>query len=402
MSGYKTIILKLASGSLLAQILSFSFIPVITRIYGPDAFALFAVWASIGGIIGATVSLKQEQYFLSRPESTWPQLIGRLVRIYMFATTAALFVFLTLYLLKDPQTAIGFLLSFVIGLTGNLITATGNIANIKERYSLLARARIFMSVALGSLQIVFGLLSNSFVSLLLGMAGAQIIYIAAIWIEMRHELPKSTHHQSLNATRSDILKSGASLVSSATLAVAMSFPTTALVLLGYKSEAGNVAILQRLLLFPVNLFGMPMSQAFVHYLKRNAAKKFNAGILFGAPLIISSLFYIGAMVLQETSSISFLLGSEWAHADSLVTSVSLIYASLLVRIVSANYFIVEEKQAALMVIDLACISLFGAIFAYSHLIEVNPLQFIFLLNACYLVYSTIPLLFLYKNRIARR
>lgn len=53
-------ILKLAGGTAVAQILGILAVPIITRLYGPDAFGLSALFASIVGIISIIVCLRYE------------------------------------------------------------------------------------------------------------------------------------------------------------------------------------------------------------------------------------------------------------------------------------------------------------------------------------------------------
>lgn len=404
MSVYKGIILKLASGTLLAQALSFAFIPAISRIYGPEAFASSAFWMSIGGIIGAVLSLKQEQFFLSRTEDEWPTIASRLSAIYLSATILFFCVALILYKTKGSLVATGMFLAFFYGLSLNLITALGNVANIKGRFPLLNRSRVRMSLALGAFQIAFGLFSADFISLLIGMIGSQVVYISTIWLNMRGDLPKIGLRKATFPTGEDTKKSAASIISAATLAITTSLPPSALYLLGHQIEAGNVAMAQRLLLFPVSLLAMPISQAFVFYLKKEHLRKIrgNAAILLiGGTGAIYSAFFLGAMAVKLSNGISTLLGDAWARADSLLIFVCLLYASLLVKHITNNFFIVNERQGSLVRIDLFSTILMSAATATALLNKLYAEPYLLYLNICYICYACLPIYFMIAGRVSQ-
>ena len=53
-------VLKLVSGTAFAQALAIVVAPVLTRLYGPEAFGTSALFASLAGIIGAVACLRYE------------------------------------------------------------------------------------------------------------------------------------------------------------------------------------------------------------------------------------------------------------------------------------------------------------------------------------------------------
>jgi len=400
MGGYSKIALRLITGSLLAQGLSFAFIPAISRIYGPESFAAFAFWISVGSIIGASLSLKQEQFFLSRKEEEWTDIASRLAAIFLLATIAITVTSIGLLTLKKATLSVSLLLAFLYGLSTCLISSLSNIANVKGKFSALNKSRIGMSLALGLLQIGFGLIANSHISLLLGIFGSQAVYLAILRNGLLRDLQLIVLKYPRRPDSDNIKKSAISLLSAVTLAVATTAPPSALYLLGYKDEAGSIAILQRLLMSPVNLLAMPLSQAFIYFLKNEGAIKINKKplllICIGTTFCYT-IFLLGSWLLREISAISYFLGDAWSKADTLIISMCLLYASLLIRHIITNYFVVREVQSTLIPVDIAFIllSIASTLVAKTH--NIDPHDYLLMLNACYLIFATTPIAVMAAN-----
>ena len=60
MSGFINDIFKLMSGTLLAQLINVIISPIITRLYGPEAFGLASLFITIAGILGSIACLRYE------------------------------------------------------------------------------------------------------------------------------------------------------------------------------------------------------------------------------------------------------------------------------------------------------------------------------------------------------
>ncbi len=58
---YLVQIITLISGTLLAQVISFISIPILTRLYNPDEFGLYSIFFAITSVVGIVSSLNYEQ-----------------------------------------------------------------------------------------------------------------------------------------------------------------------------------------------------------------------------------------------------------------------------------------------------------------------------------------------------
>lgn len=89
-------VLKLVTGSVLAQALGMLFIPVVTRFFAPEAFGIVAIFSSITGIIGTVVCLRYNVAVMI-PESNEEavNILGVCLLAVIFMTSlSALIIFL--------------------------------------------------------------------------------------------------------------------------------------------------------------------------------------------------------------------------------------------------------------------------------------------------------------------
>lgn len=400
---YKKTFAALAGATLLSQIIAIAFIPLISRIYSPDDFAVFTFWSSIGGLVGGVLSLKQEQFLLSRPQKEWPSILARIFFIYKVSSLIFLIAFAMYVTVSDGLHSSKLILAFFYCLSTSLIISFSNIANICERFTSLAKARIYMSLALGSSQAGLGLLSDSPNSLLIGAVGSQLIFLVFLYPVIRQNFTCSGKGSSLCSSANDVKNSLSSIFSSITLSVATGFPPVMLYSLGYQHEAGIVAVLQRFMLMPVTLLASPLSQTFISFLKNLGEKPLTKKFLITSVffiLISYSVSYIAAIVASKFSLFSFVLGSQWEEADTIAPSIVTIYTVLLVRNISTQYFIVKERQTSLMKIDAFFILLVTVGYALSKTGNIDLSQYILSLNMSYLIYMAIPVAHIIQSNIS--
>lgn len=399
---YKNTLLKLSGATLIAQALSFILIPFISRLYSTSAFAEFAYWASIAGLLGGVISLKQEQFFLSRPKNEWGAIFARIYLLYAVYTCAFILIIMYSWLFDEPTKTVSLTLVFAYSFATSLIISLSNIANIAGIFGSLAKARVYMSFALGISQVGLGLFSGTSHSLLIGAFISQMVFLVFLYSGMRHTLPKFKIEKVSLPSFEDTKRCAFSIFSTATLSIATSYPPVLLFSLGFQHEAGIVALLQRFILFPVTLMAMPLSQAFVFYLgqlgNNSLSRKFQISSL-AFIFSVYTLFYVASIIPNKISFFTFVLGENWAGADLLISSIATIYASLLVRNISNQYFLVREQQAILSKLD----AIFVAALAlwYFNCLSRNLAydSCILQLNLIYILYSMSPLAYIIvKNR----
>lgn len=395
----KEVFLKLGATALIAQAFSFAVIPILSRIYSPSSFADFSFWMSIAGLLGGVLLLKQDQYYLSRNNSEWGKITSRIIAIYAIASAVFLLILLALIATKNKAQTVNIFLLFFATVSTSLVICLSNIGSANSEFNALAFSRLAMTLSLGILQISLGAISDSPESLITGFIGSQIIFISCIFYIKRTPLPQPERKKTSLPTRAEIKKSVSAIFSSITLSIATGFPPTILFILGFKFEAGIVALLQRLLLFPVTLLAMPLSQVFIHHLKSSPitspGKEYSLYIL--TPLATLVLFYISTKASSELSLFSIFLGNEWLEADKIAPAISLIYGSLLIRNITSQYFAVKEEQEKLLPADIIFIATTSCAAAVALNYKTSLNFFLACLSLAYIAYSLIPLFHIVKS-----
>lgn len=401
---YRAVLIKLTGATLIAQIIAITFIPIISRLYSPDDFAVFTFWSSLGGLVGGVLSLKQEQFLLSRPQNEWAPILARIFFTYKVSIFIFLFAFAIYVIVSDGLHSSKLILAFFYCLSTSLIISFSNIANICEKFTSLAKARIYMSLVLGSSQAGLGLLSDSPNSLLVGAVGSQLIFLAFLYPKIRHNFSLPGKDNSLRPSVNDVKNSLSSICSSMTLSVATGFPPVMLYSLGYQHEAGVVAVLQRFMLIPVTLLANPLSQTFISFLKNLGEMPLTKKFLISSVVFISlsySVSYVAALLAGKFSLFSFVLGPQWEEADAIAPSIVTIYTVLLIRNISTQYFMVKERQSSLMKIDVVFIMLMVASYAFAKTERLGLSQYILSLNLSYFIYMAIPVACIIQSNIRR-
>lgn len=394
---YKSTLLKLSGATLIAQTLSILLIPIISRLYSTNSFAEFAYWVSIGGLLGGVITLKQEQFFLSRPKEEWGKIFARVILLYVVFFVISIIITAYLLLLSEFTKATSLTLVFVYSAATSLIISLSNIANIEGSFSSLAKARVYMSLALGVGQVGLGIFSGTVHSLFIGAIASQMAFLIFLYYDIRHLLPKFHIRNISLPSRHDVQRCASSIFSTITLSVATSFPPVLLFSLGFQHEAGIVALLQRFLLFPVTLMAMPLSQAFVFFLgqlgSNTLSKKFLA-LSLAFILSVYLTFYTASIISAKVSFFAIVLGSNWAGADLLVPSIAAVYASLLLRNISNQYFLVREEQSVLYKLDAFFLVALFSWYINCQSSNANYDSCMLQLNLVYLLYSALPVIYI--------
>lgn len=394
---YKSVFLKLTGAAFIAQAFSVVFIPILTRIYTPESFAVFSLWISIGGLLGGGLTFKIEQFLLSRSILEWPPILNLLIYIYKFSFCFFCFVSIFCFLFIDFVEYLVVVFVLIYCFLTSVIMFFSVVANVLNKFELLGKARILISLILGILQICFGLISNTPESLILGAIGSQLIFIYTLYPCFKNiEIDDSV--TVFKFTRDDAKKCVASVFSSITLTIATSFLPVMMLALDYKHEAGVVAILQRFLMLPINLLATPLSHVFIAYLRETKIIYINFRYcFFGFLIFIISclLIYQFSIFLGDIKIFNFILGEEWDDADVMISSVVFVYISIFFRNVLLPYYIVREKQLALIIVDLLFITLLCCSFLFANLGFLNFEDFLIYINKSYVFYMVVNFIIIY-------
>ena len=267
-------VITLISGTAVAQIITIIATPVITRVYDPSAFGIYAVFISLTGIIGSIACLSYESSIMLPESDKDAANQVRLCLVILIAITSLLAVILWLFggfimfMLNTPQlTRYTFLIPVSVFLTG-LVTIFTYWVMRKKKFRLLSITRMAGSGSTACCQIGLGHLGQPTAgglieSNILGL----VVTVTSFGAEIRREFevfsPLSLRWSSIVAGSKryrdfPLYYSWSVLLSS----VSIQLPTILFATLFSAAIVGYYSISMNVLLLPVILIGTATSQAF--------------------------------------------------------------------------------------------------------------------------------------------
>ena len=200
----------LSTGTVLAQAVTFLAAPILTRLYSPEAFGLFAVFAALAGSLVPAATGRYEVAMIVPKDAG---LAGELFGVALWFCGAFSILFFTAIWILQPY-LLAWLDAAVLGkwimLAPGLLMVMGLLnlaefwANRHGRFRLIARTKIIQTVTTVGLNIVFGLAGIEFFGLLIGgILGPAIgfVYVLSKQSELTKQLNLSWNRRKSVAAR---------------------------------------------------------------------------------------------------------------------------------------------------------------------------------------------------------
>lgn len=173
-------VLTLITGTTIAQAIPIAISPILTRIYTPEDFGVFALFVAIIGFIAVIASGRYEQAIMLPKYDKYA--INIFVLSFILILLTSIFSFVIILSFKEEilnllnNNLLGnwlYLIPITVFFVAlfNLLT---NYNNRKKEYKDIAKATVIKSLILVATQILIGFLKNGFVGLILGQVLAQI------------------------------------------------------------------------------------------------------------------------------------------------------------------------------------------------------------------------------------
>lgn len=161
-SDFITNVIKLASGTAFIQLLSILASPIITRLYGPEAYGISALFASITGILVVITCLRYEPaIMISKDKEEAANLLGisLLLVIITCILTAPFFLLKNQYIsyfLNSPDLSIYLWMVPILLFLRGLFLAMSYWSSRTKRFGSISIARMTNSFATTVTQLAFG------------------------------------------------------------------------------------------------------------------------------------------------------------------------------------------------------------------------------------------------------
>lgn len=329
-AGFARNVSVLAGGNAFAHGLMLFALPILTRLYSPDDFAVLAIYASFMAIISSVACLRLE-IAIPMPEHD-TEAVNLVVLALLSALVVTLAVSLCLMffsteivgLLGKPVLA-NYLWLVPVGLLGSASFAvTQYWISRKKQFSVIARARIKQSTSSVSMQFLFGYFSAGPFGLIIGqiiMLTGGVFLLARSALKDIRPLLNNVSRASLWATLVRHQKFPKfSTLEAFSNSGAMQIPVIIIAAYVAGPEVGFLMLAINIMAAPMALLGnsigqVYLSQASEHY-RAGGLPQFTAEVLknlgrIGAPLIL-----IGGLLAPVV--FPFIFGSEWQRAGELV------------------------------------------------------------------------------------
>ncbi len=304
-----------SGGSIVAQVINVAGYPILTRLYSPESFGLFALFTSFvqqSSIIG---SLRYELGITSSPttasavELLWSSIY---LAIPMGALISGIFLMIVQYDIlgfgyfqKHKWVVLFIVLAFWATSIAQIIRYW--LIRVK-RFSALGKFSVWQAIGRNGLQGMLAWLSGG-VGLLIGDSLGRVFLLGMLW----KELPRRVSFSGKSLKRNAIYPLTQLLPGILnTLSVTLLVPTFAWVY-GIQ-QGGFLALSERLLVLPLGLIGRSVSDVYygrVAEMVRNRSGRVSAFSAKIAAILLAGALVIGLGYVWVVPLLPYVFGKEW-------------------------------------------------------------------------------------------
>jgi len=177
----------LATGTALAQTITVVASPVLTRLYTPEAFGLFATFIALVSSLTPAVTGKYEVALMLPPAERAARelyaIAAWICAVFCACLLLASWVLYTKNIAELTLSDLGgwiFLAPFTLLITG-FFNLTGYVANRRNQYKFIARSAVLQAAIIVGLNVLLGLIGAQFTGLIIGnLAGLAVSLIYLI------------------------------------------------------------------------------------------------------------------------------------------------------------------------------------------------------------------------------
>lgn len=342
----------LTLGTAVAQAISISITPLLTRLYSPSDFGLLAVFLAVVSVAATFITLRYESSILVPKENTESSNIVLLCLILVVGLSIILLV-VSLLLPSDLRGRLGvgglgnyLYLAFLTAAGVAVITVMQNWLNRQKKYQQMAWLRVGQSSVLAIFAIAFGILnvkdgllfSQIITSICLCFAALYLgRYAANIWVPKQIPVTALAHK-----------KNPKFLLPTALLdVITLQMPILLIAMSLGADEAGQFSMAWRLLMIPAALIGGAMSQVFIQRFSSSIenprlAKKILKQSWFFL-FVIGIIPFILVLTFGETIFV-LVLGLDWLVAGSFAAMLAPMAFAMFVSFPTSGAYVILGLQ----------------------------------------------------------
>lgn len=363
--GFLKAVSVLVGGTAFAQLLTVISLPIITRLYTPEQFSVFAIYVSMLGILGVICCLRFE-IAIPIPEDKQEAIslsVLAIVSNIIFSILLCLVIFLfskPLLTWMGKVEILDYIWWLPVGVffTG-LFTTFQYWATRQKQYNIIAKTSV-VQAGVGSItQIVSGLLGYGVLGLVFGQvvkSSAGMIKLAKNFYQDCSQFIKKENFSNLKSVfKKNIQFPKYSVWDALANTASIQLPIMMIALLSTGGEAGFLMLAMQLLAIPMTFIGRAVSQV---YLAEAPAKVESGEIGEFTVKVLENLLLIGISILVAIGILSplfvkYIFGQQWAGMGVMISWMIPWFIFQLISSPISMIMHVVNKQKLLLVLTLS-------------------------------------------------
>jgi len=360
--GFTKSVITLMTGAGVAQLIPLLVSPILTRLYTPEEFALYAIFMSLTAILGILVTGRFEMAALITNSDVEAISVSVLAAVLSFSLSIVLLIVISIWaesiatFFKQPNLEwLLIFLPFSVFITSiNQILI--NLSNSRKNFFLMSKAKVIQSV------------SGSFTSVSLGgfvyyglVLGQLVGVIFSSLLFLMNTAPSRRgigHYLSVKSFFFYVKKYNVfpkiSLPHAILTKASSELPILMINYFFNSLSVGSYSLANRVLVTPLSIITSSFSQVFIQRLlvlknskNKNDALKFYHKIVFST-LIVSLPFFIFAFILMPYI-FEFVFGAAWRVAGEYSQLlIPMLYFRFVGSIVSTSVIVFKQQKRALL------------------------------------------------------
>lgn len=379
-------IFKFISGNIISQLIIIIFTPILTRIYSPEDFGVYAIVNSIILTIGVVFCARYDQLmFTYCQKESWKVCYSNGIR------SSITFLFISLIVISLFNIFINipyyFYLLLLILPSFSISQLCFSILILENKHNLYIKANILRSILLVLFQLI--LYKLEYIGLVISLAITQLVILIFCLFYCTSVLK---YNFSITMPFKDYKSSLLSSTQSTISAVSSQLPTFFIPYIYTYETLGFYSLAQRLTQLPITF----ISNAIRPYIMGEINKSINNNIsLF--PLIRKYTFFLlifsfmGIILISVFSKSFFILyaGSKWSVSGDYATILSFWLMISFANIISTSYLNVIGKFKELFIYDFTLLALRIIIIIVSFYFNIGIIYFLFLYSILGMIFNFI-------------
>jgi O-antigen/teichoic acid export membrane protein len=396
----------LASGSIVAQLMTISTSPITTRLFTPEEFGTYTLITTAVGLFGPVICLKYDMAIVtSKSEKAALSVIKLSIIICTFLSLIISIIYGLIFIRNEfPIWLLWiyifslFLLLFLYGIN-NILLAFNNRNSL---YKLISSVTVIKSAVSSGLMVLGGLLHFG----VGGLVVAQIFSsFSGVW-KQSNELRKK--YYKIKAININVLKATFFMhkrqpiynASSALISTTLYSSVNLFIKVAYSAEhLGLYSLSYRMLGIPFSIISANIARIFFESATKELNINGNYKKTFIKTITLLTILVIPLLLLIAIISpwlFSFVFGPEWETAGLYVRILAPMFAVRLITESLTTSFIVSNKQHTELIFQGLLLFCELVIFIISYLNNISIENFLLLISLLYVSVYSIIIFFMYK------